>query len=230
LVLTVAATLAIAASATAAPRPATAEEAAEIAAIYGWPAECSTVVVSQANPSYARWDFAFPRNDCPQPMANGSGIARFDGQAWRDVYQFSDGSDPCSLTPLPPGAGVELGACRAAGTNVRPRILCNSGAGGEIATSKVRPGRCMFLQPSKSYSQGENLGAIRWSSWGRTEARGTARALGFKLPYGRERVRIRFYRPRPDQCGSTLTLWTRVEIRYRRGKRVVIPQTCFGND
>lgn len=112
----------------------------------------------------------------------------------------------------------------------RPRVICHTGASAEVSNPKLRPGRCLVLPGGASFSEGTNLGAIKWAFWGHKSARGTARALGFKRPYGRERVRIRLYRPRVDVCGGGLVLFTRMEITRFGKKRVIRPQACYGDD
>ncbi len=186
-------------SAASAARPASPEERAAVAAVYGAGAECSQVVVSERDPRYARWDFA-PSEAC-EPTSNGFGVAlRGDDGTWRDVYQASDPGDACPTTPLPTEVGVELSACARPSRHVYITHFLTERA-------LVEPRRL----PHGAHSF---LGPLRWRGWDRSvaTARGVLdysdRSARFRAPIRLRAYRVRFCRAK--------RIYTRLSLRFRR--------------
>ncbi len=186
-------------SSASAARPATPEERAAVSAVYQAAAGCSQVAVSERDPRYARWDLA-PSAVC-EPIGNGFGIARRDeAGAWRDVYQASDRSEACPITPLPTAIGVELRAC------LRPSR--------RIYITNFLTERTHYKPRKLPHGAHSFLGTLRWRGWNHSiaSARGVLdyadRTARFRAP-----IRLRAYRVR--FCGAKRH-YTRLRLRFLR--------------
>jgi hypothetical protein len=105
------------------------------------------------------------------------------------------------------------------------RIECNrtTGDNEEVVPRRV-PSRCLTLDGS--FADSVNLANVRWRGWGGSTAKASGVELGFYLPYAHIPVRIKVWRPRRDECGSNLMLYTRVRATSRYGSGTVSPETC----
>lgn len=182
-----------------ASRSATVEEAAAISAVYETDPECSEIVVSERDSRYARWRFTVS-DEC-EPLGDGFGIARRDDNgAWHDVYQASDPSDPCPVTPVPTEPGVELGACAKPSKNAHIR---------NFATDRL------VVKPRKlPHGAHSFLGRLRWRGWNRVVATASGvldyedRTASFKSKIRLRASRVRF-------CGTKRT-YTRMSLTFVR--------------
>jgi len=111
----------------------------------------------------------------------------------------------------------------AASADARAKLPCNDGGGSAVL--KVKPKACTVLPPRASFSEGTNLGKLRWSSFGGSKARFRGIEKGFHLPYSRIKVTGYAYRPRPN-CGSGSRVYTRVLVKSRFGSIRVKTQGC----
>lgn len=113
-------------------------------------------------------------------------------------------------------------------TEARTFLTCNPTT--QISSIQIKPKWCPVMTYNASPPEAVNLGRIRWGHWGKRRAYFRAISKGFHLPYGKVRVRGFAFRPRRDQCGGRIWLFTRVLVRTWRGKRVVRAQSCYGYD
>ncbi len=186
-------------STAAASRPATADEEAAISAIYETSPECSEVVVSERDSRYARWRFTVS-SDC-EPLGDGFGIARRDDNgAWHDIYQASDPSDPCPVTPVPTAPGVELGACAKPSKNTHIRNFITDRL--TVKPRKLPHGAHSFL------------GRLRWRGWNREVAKASG-VLDYEDAYDSFKAKIRLRASRVRYCGTKRT-YTRLSLTFVR--------------
>lgn len=118
---------------------------------------------------------------------------------------------------------IVLLAGMAAPAQARTKLPCNDGGGGAVL--RVKPKRCTVLPPGASFSEGTNLGRLKWSSFGGGRARFRGIEKGFHLPYSKIKVTGYAYRPRANRCGSS-RIYTRVMVKSRFGTIRVKTQTC----
>jgi len=103
------------------------------------------------------------------------------------------------------------------------KLPCNNGGGTAVLT--VKPKACTVLPPRASFSDGSNLGKLRWSSFGGSKARFRGIEKGFHLPFSKIKVTGYAYRPRPNRCGAS-RVYTRVYVKSRFGSIRVKTQAC----
>lgn len=148
--------LALASTASAQARPGTASETAAVAALYGFAPECTALVVSDRDPTYARLDFV-PSVSCEQ-TSNGFGIARRNSTGrYVDVYQASESSEACPAVDIPTNVGLELKAC----SRPSKHTYLSTFRG-----LQDRPARL-------DYGTRNQLLRLRWKQWGKSTATAT---------------------------------------------------------
>ncbi len=176
-------------TAAVAARPATPSEREMVSKLYDASPECSRVVISDVSPRYARWQLT-PSLSCEQTI-DGFAIARRDDTGrWRDVYQASEGSDACPLTPLPTAVGVELGACSKPS---RHTYLST------FRGLKIRPSRL-------DYGTRNQLLGLRWKQWGSTTSTATGTFFyNDRVPSIRFRVPVRVTVSKRSYCRAKRT-------------------------
>lgn len=210
-------------------RPADAAELAAISALYSAQPECSMVVVSDIDPTWARWDYA-PGQTCEQ-TGNGFGVAFYSVVGrWSDIYQGSDPTNLCDDTEIPDVIGVELAVCAPTPKRTRSntRVLCLP-RGRVNRVAKRRPSSCVTLGPSDAFAEAANLARLKWRGWGSPRATATGITRGFHLPLQTIPVRVTLTKPELNDCGGYN--YTRLVSKSRYGQlKQSLPAVCDERD
>lgn len=118
---------------------------------------------------------------------------------------------------------VGLGAAPVASATQSDSLLICANGGRWVPL--IAPVRCDAQQPRTGLGGLARLSRIRWSSWGGSVARGTARDLGTRS-YDRPRsVSVRAFRPR-SFCGTGDRAYTRLRVSWGGGARTLRLPTC----
>jgi hypothetical protein len=173
-------------------------DAAAIAAVFDADPACSTIAVSDRDSTYARWDF---NAQACEPTANGFGIVHRDGAGhWRSIWQASEDSTACPVTPVPTAVGVELRACRPGSRHIYLRNFLNEHAAYKPA--KLPHGAHSFIRN------------LRWRHWDKSIATAPGildyvdRTSAFTAPLRMRASRVRYCGPR--------RFYTRLSLHFVR--------------
>lgn len=203
-----------------AARPATPDERSAVAKAMHARPECVKVTISTVNEAWARGE---GNPDAPSSCSDARGGNGFDalhhenGQ-WVIRYGSSE-MYSCVGTGMPRAVGKDLHVCR----DPRTYMLCADTKGtGEVR--KRHPAECAALRPNDSFSQGANLGDLKWKHWADDAATATGVDRGFHRPYEHIPATVKAYRPRLDCRGDYL--YTRLRISTRYGTRTKSYPTC----
>lgn len=119
---------------------------------------------------------------------------------------------------------VALGAPPASAAGVAPDSLLICSSGGRW-TPLIAPVRCDAQPRGTGLAMLARLASIRWSSWGGSSARATARDLGTRSYDRPRRVVLRAFRRR-SYCGTADYAYTRLRITWQGGSRTLRLPSC----